>query len=168
MAHNTVDTQQLVVWVNQLRYPMEQVERLSGLTRQGIWKRLKAAGQFIPRRAAGGAPSTHAAVRCAFCDRELWRRRKTILRTMRQFCGEECYYAALELSGYMPWRHGSRLARAIVAQHFPLDPDHIVHHKDGNQRNNNLNDLAVFVSNAAHMAHHRGRHVQPLWDGANV
>ena len=168
MRGKQVETQQLVVWVNHQRLPMREVEQLSGMTRQAIWKRLHRAHCYIPRRVKGGAPGVMIEVNCAWCSTPLKRHRRKVLKlkTMRSFCNAECYYAALEAPGYFPWRHGSRLARSIVAQRFALEREHIVHHKDGDQRNNDVKNLAVYASNSAHMAHHRGRKVDTLWDGA--
>ncbi len=168
MSEMPIDTQQLVVWVNQLRYPMHQVEQLSGMTRQGIWKRLRSVGCLIPRRAKGGAPGVMIEVRCAWCNTTLKRRKRRLLKLdiLRSFCNAECYYASLEAPGYFPWRQGSRLARTIVAQYFALLPEHVVHHKDGDQRHNDRANLAVYASQADHLKHHRGREIQALWDGA--
>ena len=105
--------------------------------------------------------------RCAYCGEPVQRPRSRSRGKLRVFCNDEHYYALLGDSGYTPWRHGSRLARAIVAQHFDLQPEQIVHHKDDNQRHNDLSNLAVFASHADHMAQHRGRQIQPVWDGAS-
>jgi hypothetical protein len=168
MRQNKVETQQLVVWVNQLRYPMQQVEQLSGMTRQAIWKRLRRAGKLVKRHASGGAPGVWITVNCHFCQREIRKRVKRAAHVMRHFCNEDCYYAQLATSGYHPWRQGQRLARALVAQRFALERGHVVHHKDGDNRNNNLDNLIVFASQDDHMAQHRGRKVMPLWDGATT
>lgn len=170
MAQSSVSTQDLVVWVNEYRWPMAEVVAKSGMTRQGVYKRLKAAGCLVKRREKGGAPGVMTQVPCAFCGVILTRRIKRLIqgRMLRQFCNTTCYFASLSTSGYRESRHGARLARVIVAQHFPLESQHIVHHKDGNQRNNDRSNLMVFASQAAHMAHHRGRTVAPLWDGARL
>lgn len=167
MMKNEISTQQLVVWVNEMRLPLAEIMLRSGMTRQGIWKRLKEANAFIPRRAPDGAPGVYVTVLCTFCGVEIKRRKRLVLRTMRQFCSEDCYFAALEQPGYHPWRHGCRLARAIVHLHFDLQPQHVVHHKDEDNRNNDKANLAVFASHADHMAYHRGKRVDVLWDGAN-
>jgi len=58
---------------------------------------------------------------------------------------------------------GIRLARAVVAQHYPLTREQVVHHVDGNQRNNDLVNLEVYASQADHMAVHHGQAVEPVW-----
>lgn len=170
MAQKSVSTQDLVVWVNEYRWPMAEVVAKSGMTRQGVYKRLKAAGCLVKRREKGGAPGVHVRITCSFCGNELVRRKRQVLKAglMRQFCNQTCYFAALENPSFQVSRQGSRLARAIVQQHFPLEPQHIVHHKDGNQKNNDRSNLLVFASQSDHLKHHRGRTVNPLWDGAET
>lgn len=165
MSKKQVSTQDLVVWVNQRRLPMAEVERLSGLTRQAVNKRLKAAGCFKPRKAKGGAPGVVVAVSCAYCGGEFTRRVKRVAQTRKQYCQAACYASAVSNPGFVQYRHGSRLARAVVAQHFRLLSAHVVHHKDGDQRNNDLANLAVFSDNASHVSYHRGGKVRPIWDG---
>jgi hypothetical protein len=87
---------------------------------------------------------------------------------MKAYCNMQCYADSLAQHPYVPWRQGCRRARAIVAQYYGLHPDQIVHHKDGDNRNNDLSNLMVFASNADHVAHHRGRTVAVLFDGATV
>ncbi len=168
MSLKQFPTQQLVVWVNELRLPLREIMQRTGMTRQGIWKRLKHAGCFIPRRAPEGAPGIWVVVSCAWCGQPIRKRKRLALRSLHHFCNETCHYASLEAPGYYPWRQGCRLARAIVAQHFTLEPQHVVHHKDGDNRNNDRKNLAVYASNADHVKHHRGKRVVPLWDGSSV
>ena len=131
-----------------------------GITRQAIWKRLKAAGIDISGR-------YWQRVDCGYCGTKLDRRKSYMTDKAKVFCNTECYYANRENPGYKPWRHGSRLARAIVAQRFALDSLHVVHHKDGDQRNNNLDNLVVYASQSDHIkAHHGKSKVTPVWDGA--
>lgn len=167
---NGVTTQDLVVLVNQIQLPMDEIETRTGLTRQGIWKRLKRAGVLVPRRAPGGAPSKVTIRACAFCGASVKRYKKRMIRQnqLNVFCNESCYVASLEQHPYEEWRQGTNLARAIVANHFPLERGQIVHHKDGDQRNNDLSNLMVFATQAQHMAFHRGRKIIPLFDGATV
>lgn len=163
----TVSTQDLVVLVNKLDLPLAEVEERTGMTRQAIWKRMKREGVLDPRRAPGGARRKVVLKPCAFCGEAIQRYKKRLLQAnqMNAFCGQECYMASLEQHPYEEWRHGTRLARAVVAQHFKLELGHIVHHEDGNQRNNDLSNLTVFASHSDHMAHHRGRKIKPLFEG---
>ena len=62
----------------------------------------------------------------------------------------------------------SRRSRKIVSYYFELRPEHIVHHEDRNERNNDPRNLKVFASNNEHMRYHRGYSAKPLWDGAKA
>ena len=165
-----VSTQDLVLLVNREKLGLAEVEKRTGMCRQSIWKRLKRAGVLMPRRAPGGAPSKVTHFLCGFCGETVKKYKKRVgqLDQMQAFCNMECYSASLAQHPYEAWRQGCRLARVIVAQYFPLQPDHIVHHKDGNNRNNDMSNLMVFACNADHMAHHRGRNVIALFDGATI
>lgn len=66
---------------------------------------------------------------------------------------------------YIEYRPGQRVARRVVAQHFPLQPQHIVHHVDKDTRNNAVENLWVFASHAEHLSFHRGGSGQPIWRG---
>lgn len=165
-----VSTQDLVVLVNQQKLPLVEVEAKTGMCRQNIFKRLKRAGLLIPRRAKGGAPTKVVKFLCGFCGAPVQRYRKRAMQVdqMKAYCNVECYAASLTQHPYEAWRQGCRLARVVVSQHFLLQPDHIVHHKDGDNRNNDLYNLMVFACNADHVAHHRGRKVLALFDGQTV
>lgn len=106
-------------------------------------------------------------VHCSSCGKELTRNRARIKR--RMFCDMDCYRVKLRESEFQEDRHGRRLARAAVEQVFPLPEGCVVHHVDGNQGNNDLQNLMVFASHADHMRWHRygleESGVVPLWRG---
>ena len=153
-----VDTDQLARLYTEQHLTLRAIAARVGISAQAVRARLLRVG--ITAR-----DGTHVTRRCAFCG-VLVERVRCKARRVRVYCTAEHYYADLGQSGYLPHRHSSRLARAIVAQHVTLLPEHIVHHVDGNQRHNDLANLWVFASQADHMAHHRGRAVEPLWRGA--
>ena len=94
--------------------------------------------------------------------RKRWRTRT------RLFCSATHYWASREKPGYVESRRGGQLARAVVIQHFQvLESEHVVHHVDGDQRNNDLRNLEVYATHGEHMRHHHGRKVEPLWRGAD-
>ena len=157
MRKKRVETQDVVVSYAKLHMSMAQIAALRGVTRQAVWKRIKAAG--VPIRSA------RIQIDCAFCGSqfEIWRHR--LKCGQKHYCSVNCYYASRENPGYRPWRQGCRLARAIVGQYFKLEPGMIVHHKDGNNRNNDRANLAVYASHSAHLRNHHGKLETPLWDG---
>jgi hypothetical protein len=154
-----VNTPDLVAWYTEHRFPLTQIALLANMSRQGVWKRLKAAGVAVTR--VGKIDTV-----CVYCGVAFQRYRAHTRQAFQHYCCAEHYYAARENREFVEWRQGSRLARAIVAQHYPLSPVEVVHHKDGNQRHNDLANLMVYASQADHLAAHHGRTIAPVWDGA--
>ena len=108
-------------------------------------------------------------LQCSFCGADIKITRSNWRKSLQHYCSNNCYYASRENPGFKPWRQGQRLARAIVSQHIHLEPGWVVHHKDGDGRNNDLNNLAVYRSNGDHIKHHHNKHpVNPVWDGVNI
>lgn len=140
---------------------MQEIGDRYGVTRVAIHKRLKAAG-------VKSTQGTWVDLRCDFCGLQARKRRKQWRKRDRHYCKAECYYAARQNASSVVWRHGTRLARAIVAQHFSLEPQHVVHHKDCNEKNNDISNLLVFASYSDHMKHHHRRNVEPLFDGSSI
>ncbi len=139
-----------------------QIAPIAGVTRQMIWKILRKQGMNTGK-GPGGA--TRVNYECDFCGKPSETYRARWRNSIKHYCSEPCYFAAIENPGYHPWRQGQRLARAIVSQYFPLQDEHVVHHKDGDSRNNDRSNLAVYQSQSDHMNHHRNGKAQPIWDG---
>jgi hypothetical protein len=59
----------------------------------------------------------------------------------------------------------SKKARLNVARYFELRPEHIVHHKDYDNTNHDLKNLAVFENSGKHKRHHEFFKSDPIWDG---
>jgi len=141
---------------------INKIAEFAGMTRQGVWKRLKRLGLHVDRHGT-------IDVVCAFCGAELKRFRTRASTRHSNYCNQECYFASRENPNYIPWRHGQRLARAIVAQHIRLTHEMVIHHVDGNNKNNDLSNLAVYASQSAHMMHHHGKsQAKPIWTGATT
>ncbi len=148
--------------------PMIILAAQYGITRQGIHKVLTQAG-VNTHKGPGGAAQIHYS--CTVCGKESIMTRAYFRRRKHVFCGEECYFAWLHHGNGNPLimhRNSSRTARAIVSDHFALRPEHIVHHEDRNQYNNELSNLKVFSYSGDHLRYHRGFIVPVLWDGSNI
>lgn len=139
------------------------------LTLREIGLRVKMSAAGVKKRlAAAGITSEqgeHCKVVCGFCGKEFDRTRKRAKAVGNKYCTTTCYGAAITSPQSYLWRHGQRLARLIVAQHFTLQPEHVVHHIDGDNRNNDRSNLAVYASQADHTRNHRGGQVLPVWSG---
>ena len=136
----------------------EQIGLLAGVGRQAIAKRLRQAG-------VDSKQGTWVDCVCLFCSKEYKVTRSSFRVFGSKYCSTTCYGAAITSPQSHIWRHGQRLARLIVAQHFSLQAGHVVHHVDGDDRNNDRINLAVYASQADHIKAHRGGKVKPLWTG---
>ena len=136
-----------------------QIAARYGMSHAAVGKRLKRAGVSADQ-------GEHVQVKCARCGEPLDRTRARVRKALRMYCSKECYFATRENPAFIEWRHGGHIARALVAKHFALEREHIVHHKNTNQRDNALGNLQVFASQSDHSAHHHGRSRRALWDGA--
>ena len=161
MKRSIVSTQEIVRLYAMEHLTCEKIGNIYGLTRQAIAKRLRLAG-ISSRQGAWITGS------CDFCHDPIRKRRCQWKKTRKHFCNEHCYFASLERPGYKPWRQGQRIARAVIGKHFKLEQGHIVHHKDGNSRNNGLDNLAVLAGQGDHLRLHRGSEARYLWDGAAI
>ena len=153
-----IDNQYLITLYTEHHLTMDDIGRLFGVGRQAIHKRLRKLGV----KAEQGTWVTGS---CAYCGVDIRRRRIYARRRENWYCCNEHYYASRMNPEFHAWRHGGRLARAIVAQHYPLSPTEIVHHKDCNQRNNDIVNLAVYANQSDHLAAHHGRKIDPVWEG---
>lgn len=137
-----------------------ELGRRYGVTRQTILSLLKRNRVRVIERKLSR--------RCSHCGATV-RRFRGRMQSRKVYCGRACYHAQLSTSGYQAHRQSSRKARAIVAQYFPLEERQVVHHRDKDQRNNELSNLMVFASQADHMRWHRAgaelSGVIPLWEG---
>lgn len=156
-----VETQDVVVRYTKLHQTMEEIGAHYGVTRQAIFKHLRKAGIDADQ-------GERVTVECSMCGKEFSMTRKRWKLTDRPHCSSDCYVLRRSNPDYIPWRQGGRLARIIVSQYFRLEPGHIVHHIDGNQRNNKLDNLQVFANQSDHLKLHHGRDIEPLWDGRKI
>jgi len=143
-----------------------QIAPIAGICRQEVWKILKKQG-VNTGKGEGGA--TRVQYNCDFCGKESQITRARWRNSEKHYCSTNCYFASLENPHYYQSRQGQRIARAIVNQYFRLEPEHIVHHKDGNTRHNDLINLAVYTSHSEHLkaTHHHNGNIKPIWDGAS-
>ena len=112
-------------------------------------------------------------VTCTACGEPVSKPRNQVRGRKHLFCNIECYYGyieGLQQGSYEVNRQGQRIARLIVSHNFDLQPHHIVHHEDRNNKNCELNNLRVFASQGDHIRYHRwakdGVEIKPIWDGS--
>ena len=159
MRQDKLPTERLALMYIEQHLTLRQIGKLVRMSPTAVMKRLRKVG-------VGSADGEWVDCNCVFCGKFFRSTRSRWRRSSKHFCTDECYYAYRENPDYNAWRQGSRIARGVVSQYFRLEPSHIVHHKDFNQRNNNLDNLAVYATSSDHMRMHHGGKVEPLWDGA--
>ena len=153
-----IDTNYLVKLYTVDHLTLREIGKQVKLSAPGVNKRLRKAGITSEQ-------CEHCSVICDFCGKEFDRTRKRAKAVGAKYCSMACYSAGITSPKSHIWRHGQRLARLIVAQHFDLQPNHVVHHIDGDDRNNDRSNLAVYVSQADHTSAHRGGKATPICVG---
>jgi hypothetical protein len=137
----------------------QEIGTLEGITRGAIAKILKTHG-------ISSAQGERVTVKCGTCNKEFEVLRKRWRRTNMLFCSTACYYAKRANPAYVQNRNGQRNARkAVMAAGWPLLKGQVVHHHDGNNKNNAVENLAVFESQREHMRFHHYGDAAPVWDG---
>jgi len=128
---------------------LDEIGKELGCSRQNVYAYVKKYG--IDARKAEWAE-----VECAVCGKKFEVRRKRFRRTQNQFCSMEHYKVYLTLDEYKEWRQGQRIARLVVEQKrgYALQEGEVVHHKDGNNENNDYANLMVFPSHSEHLKFH--------------
>ena len=125
-----------------------------GVTKSAVCLYLKRAGTRVRANVIGSAPVLPCACGCG------------VEVQGKQYATQACYFNhRCRQTPSIIWRHGQRIARAKVAEVFPLQPQHVVHHDDKDDRNNTLRNLHVFASQADHLSYHRGMDTSPIWCG---
>jgi len=153
-----VNTDQMVTLYIEQHLTCAEIGRIFGMSRVAVWKRLQWAG-------ISAQQGEHVKVKCDHCAGEYDLTRARWRASRKHFCSDQCYYAALYNPNYHFHRHGLRLARKVVSEHFDLSDSNIVHHVDGNNRHNELSNLWVFSNQSEHMRFHRGGNALPIWRG---
>lgn len=130
------------------------------VTRQAIHRLLK-------RNGVDTSKEQRVERTCPVCGKKVLKTRQRARDARQSFCDQECYSAYMESLGdeYVHSRYHCREARKIVSGYFDLQPEHIVHHEDKNNRNNAKENLRVFQNQSDHLKYHRGTKVKPIWDG---
>lgn len=145
---------------------MREIADMIGISKAAVSARLRKANIDIKL-------GEHVRLVCTYCEKEFTRPRSRVRKNKEKqynyYCSSSCYYYSIHNSNYIQWRHGQRIAKSIVSRFFTLTSGQIIHHRDGNNGNNSLNNLMVFASQSDHLRWHRGKNKpKPLWDGAKI
>jgi hypothetical protein len=142
---------------------MTELAKKYGVTRAAIWKLLNR--NYVDTRKAG--PNAHIPAYCTICGKDFTIRRNSMRRQRNHFCSAACWKTHLSQQsiGKNMDRYGMMLGRKTVNQYFPLQTGMIVHHVDGDEKNNDIRNLWVFACNGDHIRYHRGTPILPIFMG---
>lgn len=129
---------------------INDIARISGLTRQRVWQLLHEYGMHNKSRVYR---------QCQYCGKEFKVVRSRARNGADKYCQDKCYYNHRAAFGYNPKRQGQRIARKTIEKWLcdVLPAGCIVHHEDGDQSNNDLSNLFVFPDNVEHMKYHHAK-----------
>lgn len=144
---------------------MADIGKRYGVGRLRIWQILKRLGVDTSKRKIEAT--------CAACGATLLRHRGYIRSRINVFCGHECYGLFCSANGPSSrepnknkLRQGMRLGRATMQRYYgQLPAGSVVHHINGNNYDNRIDNLILFRSSGDHAKHHRNIEVTPLLDG---
>jgi hypothetical protein len=104
-------------------------------------------------------------VTCEVCGTEMMRHRYTIRNKKHVFCSQDCYVVFRTVQAEETAVTEPRF-RVLAKGYFPgLQPENVIHHRDGRLWNNGKRNLVVYDSTKTHYLHHLGKRVKALWDG---
>jgi hypothetical protein len=153
---NEIERKELVKkFVDEL-IPMAVLATEYSISRQAVHKIIRKSGVDI-------VAAARVAVICAVCNKTFVAARNRVRATNTLTCSRDCYHTFLKRNNYKENKGGSRLARKLVSLYHTLRPGEVVHHIDGDQSNNKLENLMVFASAADHVRYHRGFDIKPVW-----
>lgn len=142
-------------------YSLQMLGDRFGVTRQAVKRYLNRRGCKTDKGQGWKE------VECTECGEVVKRPRCQRRITKKPYCSQGCYFKALHNPDYVQHRQGQRDARMLVKTMFGLEDGHVVHHVDGNTRNNKPGNLMVFRNQGDHLRWHRldgeKSGVKPLW-----
>ena len=151
------DEQEIIRLYTKDYFACSDIAKKVNVSRQGVWKALKRNHIDTRKR--------QFPVECYQCRKRFYRARKRIRNTVHPFCSVKCYHIWLGRNEYFEWRYGQKIARKQLEEILFNIPDRaIIHHRDGDCANNELDNLMVFKGQGDHVKWHREiPGVVPLW-----
>jgi len=133
---------------------MEEIGKIYGVTRMRI-------SQLVKQYEIDAKNAERFQTTCNKCGKEYPIHRKRFRKSSTHYCCPACYLSDRKNENYHPHKNGQREARRIMSKHIgrPLTVGEVVHHIDGNCSNNNIDNLVLFPSHAAHLKWHHAMRV---------
>lgn len=154
-----IDTIELIKMYTIDHLTLTEISSKVGISFQAISMRLRRAG-------ITGKDGIYYTLVCKHCANKYKRYRSLVRLGVKQYCSKKCYWLSSKNDYYVNWRNGCIKARQIVSKYFPLEKEQIVHHIDGDDRNNNISNLQVFRNRSEFMSYKQGGKAKPVWIGS--
>lgn len=137
---------------------MQEIADMFDVTRAGVLKALNRNGVDKSKAERFDVP-------CVFCKEPFNTTRKRFKSVTGHYCSTECYHNhRRSVSNYKPNRQGTRMARDIMSKHLhrELYPEEVVHHEDGDNTNNHIDNLILFTTQSEHLRYHHLKRMNTL------
>jgi hypothetical protein len=123
---------------------MQEIAGIFGVSRQRIYQLIKAAGIDTSKAERWDITCDNPG-----CGKVFSITRARFKATPTHYCSQACYHGHKDTlsPARFDTKQGRRAARAIMESHLgrPLSDKEIVHHIDGDESNNTLPNLMVFI-----------------------
>lgn len=156
-----IEEKALDLWSN--HFTLQMIADVYGVSRVAV-------KGYLNRRGVDTGKNGGIEVVCDNCGTPFKKPRCQIRKNIKNYCCSGCYHESIKNPEYMQNRQGQRVARRIVREcGYMLLSQEVVHHKDGDNLNNDPYNLMVFKDQGDHMRWHRGNKnlVIPSWSGYN-
>ncbi len=101
-------------------------------------------------------------VSCSFCGKSVLRHKCRLRKVDNVFCDNACK------GRFKRKTRGTKEAVDALSDYVRLRDNHVIHYRDGNIHNNDLDNLIVFANQGDYIFYNRGKSVAPVFDGSNV
>lgn len=145
--------------------PARSIAQRYGVTRTYIYKILKYNGVDTTKSGSNARQE----VSCHFCGATIIVTRGRLRQKKNIYCSNKCWLNHLKkIRIGKTDRYGGMIGRETVRMLWKgLTKEMVVHHVDGDEKNNHVSNLLVYATQGDHLRAHRGYPATPVWTGAD-
>lgn len=144
--------------------PVISIAKRYEVTRAYIYKILKYNGVDTTKSGSNARQETI----CRFCGATIIVTRGRLRQKKNIYCSNKCWLNHLKkIRIGKTDRYGGMIGRETVRMLWKgLTKEMVVHHVDGDEKNNHVSNLLVYATQGDHLRAHRGYPATPVWVGA--
>lgn len=149
-TRDIIPKETLDYWYTEKSLPIQKIADMFGKHRVRIWQLLTGYGIHNKSRVVR---------ECLNCGKSFQVVRSRVREGGGKYCQDKCYYEHKQSLGYDPSRQGQRIGRKVIEAYLglTLPIGFIVHHEDGDQSHNEIENLWVFPDNSSHVSYHHAK-----------